>query len=99
AWPRRGARSGASSRSMKSWNAGDYPAGSSFAPAVAGCRLTAAMPDSRVIYGFHAVTSRLRQNAAGVQEIYLDRSRSDARARDLAPLARDRRRRAQAVRA
>jgi 23S rRNA (guanosine2251-2'-O)-methyltransferase len=46
--------------------------------------------DSRVIYGFHAVTSRLRQKGAGVQEIYLDRSRSDARARGLAQLARER---------
>jgi 23S rRNA (guanosine2251-2'-O)-methyltransferase len=48
------------------------------------------MPGSRLIYGFHTVTSRLRQKAASVQEIYLDRSRSDARARDLAQLARER---------
>ena len=45
------------------------------------------MSDSRIIYGFHAVTSRLRQNAGGVSEIYLDASRNDARARDLAKLA------------
>ena len=42
------------------------------------------MSDSRIIYGFHAVTSRLRQDAGGVSEIYLDASRNDARARDLA---------------
>src|SRR3972149_7401975 len=45
------------------------------------------MTDTRIIYGFHAVTSRLRQHAAGVQEIYLDGLRNDARAQDLARLA------------
>ncbi len=45
------------------------------------------MADTHIVYGFHAVTSRLRQNAAGVQEIYLDGSRNDARARDLIKLA------------
>jgi 23S rRNA (guanosine2251-2'-O)-methyltransferase len=45
------------------------------------------MADSRILYGFHAVTSRLRQHAAGVQEIYLDGSRKDARAQDLVRLA------------
>jgi 23S rRNA (guanosine2251-2'-O)-methyltransferase len=39
------------------------------------------------MFGFHAVTSRLRQNPAGIKEIYLDSERSDARARDLAALA------------
>jgi len=48
------------------------------------------MSDERLIYGFHAVTSRLRQKAAGVREIYLDPSRGDRRARDLAQAARDR---------
>ena len=48
------------------------------------------MPDSRLIYGFHAVTSTLRQNAAFVHEIYIDKSRSDARARDLVRLAEER---------
>ena len=42
------------------------------------------MSEARFIYGFHAVTSRLRQNAAGVKEIYLDQSRGDRRAQDLA---------------
>ena len=41
------------------------------------------MTESRIIYGFHAVTSRLRQQAAGVQEIYMDAGRNDARAQDL----------------
>jgi 23S rRNA (guanosine2251-2'-O)-methyltransferase len=43
--------------------------------------------DGRIVYGFHAVTSRLRQHAAGVQEIYLDATRNDARAQDLIKLA------------
>ena len=48
------------------------------------------MPDLRVIYGFHAVTSRLRQSAGSVKEIYLDQSRNDRRARDLAKTAGER---------
>jgi 23S rRNA (guanosine2251-2'-O)-methyltransferase len=48
------------------------------------------MADTRLIYGFHAVTSRLRQKAASVKEIYLDPSRSDHRAKDLARLAAER---------
>lgn len=42
----------------------------------------------RIIYGFHAVTARLRQRAASVREIYLDRS--DKRAEDLKKLAAER---------
>jgi len=42
------------------------------------------------LYGFHAVTSRLRQGPESVKEVYLDRSRSDARARELAEFARSR---------
>lgn len=45
------------------------------------------MSAEHIVYGFHAVTSRLRQHAAGVQEIYLDAARADARARDLLKLA------------
>ena len=45
------------------------------------------MADGRIVYGFHAVTSQLRQHAAGVQEIYLDASRNDERAQDLIKLA------------
>lgn len=45
------------------------------------------MPDTRIIYGFHAVIGRLRQNAAAVKEIYLDSKRHDRRAQDLIRLA------------
>ena len=38
----------------------------------------------KLIYGFHAVLARLRHDPAGVLEIYLDLTRRDARARDLA---------------
>jgi 23S rRNA (guanosine2251-2'-O)-methyltransferase len=48
------------------------------------------MSEAKIIYGFHAVTSRLRQNAAGVREVYLDSSRADRRARDLAQAAQER---------
>jgi 23S rRNA (guanosine2251-2'-O)-methyltransferase len=48
------------------------------------------LSDSRIIYGFHAVTSRLRQDAGGIGEIFLDSSRNDARARDLTKLAGER---------
>lgn len=41
------------------------------------------MPDTRIIYGFHAVVSRLRQNAAAVKEILLDSERRDRRVQDL----------------
>ena len=45
------------------------------------------MADGHIVYGFHAVISRLRQHAASVQEIYLDATRNDARAQDLTKLA------------
>jgi 23S rRNA (guanosine2251-2'-O)-methyltransferase len=45
------------------------------------------MAQTQIVYGFHAVIARLRQSASGVQEIYLDTARNDARARDLAKLA------------
>lgn len=45
------------------------------------------MSSSRFIFGFHAVVSRLRQNAASIKEIFLDTDRRDQRARDLAKLA------------
>jgi 23S rRNA (guanosine2251-2'-O)-methyltransferase len=38
---------------------------------------------AQIIYGFHAVLSRLRQAPASVQEIYLAGERTDERARDL----------------
>jgi len=43
---------------------------------------------SKVLTGFHAVTSRLRQKADSVSEIYIDAERADARARDLRELAK-----------
>jgi 23S rRNA (guanosine2251-2'-O)-methyltransferase len=48
------------------------------------------MGEARLIYGFHAVTGRLRQGGAGIREIFLDQSRSDRRAKDLAQLAGER---------
>lgn len=41
------------------------------------------MSGERIIHGFHAVRSRLRQHPASVREIYVDAAREDARARDL----------------
>jgi 23S rRNA (guanosine2251-2'-O)-methyltransferase len=48
------------------------------------------MGETRIIYGFHAVTSRLRQNAASVKEVLIDQRREDQRARELARLAGER---------
>ena len=48
------------------------------------------MTDTRIIYGFHAVTSRLRQSAGSVKEIYLDAAREDRRALELVKAAEDR---------
>jgi 23S rRNA (guanosine2251-2'-O)-methyltransferase len=45
------------------------------------------MADLRLIYGFHAVTARIRQNPGGVQEIYLQAQRQDPRMRELIKLA------------
>ena len=41
------------------------------------------MADTRPLFGFHAVTARLRQRAESVQAIYVDAARQDARMRDL----------------
>ena len=43
---------------------------------------------SKILTGFHAVTSRLRQRPDSVTEIYMDTERADARARDLRELAK-----------
>ena len=43
--------------------------------------------DLRVVFGFHAVLARLRADPQTVIEIFLDETRNDARARDLAALA------------
>ena len=48
------------------------------------------MTEPRLIYGFHAVLSRLRQHAASVKELFLDQGRSDRRAKDLAQVATER---------
>jgi 23S rRNA (guanosine2251-2'-O)-methyltransferase len=45
------------------------------------------MSHIRLIFGFHAITSRLRRSPASVKEIFLDADRRDQRARDLAKLA------------
>ena len=45
------------------------------------------MADLRLIYGFHAVTSRIRQNPEGVLEVYLQAQRNDPRMRELIKLA------------
>ncbi|MDR1996107.1 23S rRNA (guanosine(2251)-2'-O)-methyltransferase RlmB [Azonexus sp.] len=37
----------------------------------------------RLIYGFHAITAKLRHDPAAVKEIVIDASRQDGRARDL----------------
>jgi 23S rRNA (guanosine2251-2'-O)-methyltransferase len=44
------------------------------------------MADLRLMYGFHAVTSRIRQNPDGVLEVYLQSMRQDQRMRDLIAL-------------
>ena len=63
-------------------------------PADHGSRITdhvlAAMSETHLIYGFHAVVSRLRQDPGSVKEVFLDRARGDARARELAQFARGR---------
>jgi 23S rRNA (guanosine2251-2'-O)-methyltransferase len=43
--------------------------------------------EPRVVFGFHAVLARLRAEPSSVLEIYLDETRNDARAKDLAAAA------------
>jgi len=43
--------------------------------------------EPRVVFGFHAVLSRVRADPSSVLEIFLDETRNDARARDLAAAA------------
>ena len=45
------------------------------------------MKEPRVVFGFHAVLARLRADPSSVLEIFLDETRNDARARDLAAAA------------
>jgi 23S rRNA (guanosine2251-2'-O)-methyltransferase len=48
------------------------------------------MSESRVIYGFHAVISRLRSAPDAIREIYFDAARKDHRGADLLKLAQSR---------
>jgi 23S rRNA (guanosine2251-2'-O)-methyltransferase len=43
---------------------------------------------SKMIFGFHAVTSRIRHEASSVEEIYVDSGRSDRRMQDLIQTAK-----------
>jgi 23S rRNA (guanosine2251-2'-O)-methyltransferase len=43
--------------------------------------------EPRVVFGFHAVLARLRADPSSVLEIFLDETRNDARAKDLAAAA------------
>src|SRR4051812_22584275 len=52
--------------------------------------LNLTMSETRIIYGFHAVTSRLRQSAASVKELYLDTARDDRRSLELLKAAEER---------
>ena len=45
------------------------------------------MSDSRILFGFHAVLSRMRQHATSIEEILIDRDRIDARMKDLLKIA------------
>jgi len=44
-------------------------------------------PQVRILFGFHAVLSRLRQHGSSIQEILIDRDRIDARMKDLLKMA------------
>lgn len=45
------------------------------------------MSDTRLIYGFHSVNAKLRQDPEAVKEVFVTQSRQDGRARDLVRLA------------
>jgi 23S rRNA (guanosine2251-2'-O)-methyltransferase len=45
------------------------------------------MSDTRLIYGFHSVNAKLRQDQEAVKEVFVTQSRQDGRARDLVRLA------------
>ena len=45
------------------------------------------MPGTRLLHGFHAVTSRLRQRPQSIHDLYVDTGRHDARMRELAARA------------
>jgi 23S rRNA (guanosine2251-2'-O)-methyltransferase len=45
------------------------------------------MSEVRILFGFHAVLSRMRQHATSIEEILIDRDRNDARMKDLLNMA------------
>lgn len=45
------------------------------------------MSDARILFGFHAILSRMRQHATSIEEILIDRDRIDARMKDLLKMA------------
>lgn len=45
------------------------------------------MSETRILFGFHAVLSRMRQHSTSIQEILIDRDRADARMKDLHNMA------------
>ena len=45
------------------------------------------MSEARILFGFHAVLSRMRQHATSIQEILIDQDRVDPRMKDLLKLA------------
>jgi len=47
------------------------------------------MADARILFGFHAVLSRMRQHATSIEEILIDKDRIDARMKDLLKMADD----------
>ena len=46
------------------------------------------MAKGRLIYGFHAVTARIRQSPESVLELHIDQSRDDPRVRALLATAK-----------
>ena len=46
------------------------------------------MAETRNLFGFHAVFSRMRQHGTSIQEIMIDQDRVDARMRDLLEMAK-----------
>ena len=46
-----------------------------------------AMAKQKLLIGFHAVTARLRQDAAGVTDVYVESARRDRRMQDFIRLA------------
>jgi 23S rRNA (guanosine2251-2'-O)-methyltransferase len=46
------------------------------------------MSEARILFGFHAVLSRMRQHATSIQEILIDQDRIDPRMKDLLKLAK-----------